>query len=88
MPMFNLLGHVLIFLTYKIGRTMTPNLQVCVEILYRQRSSSNVLMYVARDLIVARDSQKVASTNTELHFGTKSLSSQGPCLQRKPQLLW
>lgn len=88
MPMFNLLGHVLIFLTYKTGRTMTPNLQVYVEILYRQRSSSNVLMYVARDLIVARDSQKVASINTELHFGTKSLSSQGPCLQRKPQLFW
>lgn len=80
MPVSNLLGHVLIFLTYKIRRTIIPNLQVYVEILYRQRFSSNVLMYVARDSIVTRDSQKVASINTVLHFGTKSLSSQGPCL--------
>lgn len=64
----------------RLGGTITPNLQVYVEILYRQRFSSNVLMYVAQDLFVARDSQKVASVNTELHFGTKSLSSQGPYL--------
>lgn len=36
MPVSNLLGHVLIFLTYKIRVTIIPNLQVYIEIPYNE----------------------------------------------------